>query len=73
MSARTYRLKKSVTKRQKGVTDPFIFLYTICGILIVFSTWVIARRKSEFKISPAVTALNLVLIVLSAAIIAWEV
>lgn len=33
----------------------------------------IARRKSGFRISPAVTALNLVLIALSAAIIAWEV
>ena len=49
---------------QKGVSDPFIFFYTICGILIVFSTWLIARRKSEFRISPAVTALNLVLIAL---------
>lgn len=49
---------------QKGVLDPFIFFYTICGILIVFSTWLIARRKEEFKISPSITVLYLVLIAL---------
>ena len=49
---------------QKGVADPFIFFYTICGILIVFSTWIVSRRKAEFKISPVVTILYLVLITL---------
>ena len=49
---------------QKGVADPFIFFYTICGILIVLSTWVVSRRKAEFKISPVVTILYLVLITL---------
>ena len=49
---------------QKGVADPFIFFYTICGILIVLSTWVISRHKAEFKISPVVTILYLVLITL---------
>ena len=49
---------------QKGVADPFIFFYTICGILIVLSTWVVSRRKAEFKISLVVTILYLVLIAL---------
>ena len=49
---------------QKGVSDPFIFFYTICGILIVLSTWVVSRHKAEFKISPVVTILYLVLIAL---------
>lgn len=49
---------------REGVLDPFIFFYTICGILIVFSTWIIARRKDEFRISPAITILYLVLIAL---------
>ncbi|MGN0730565.1 MAG: hypothetical protein ACI4MA_01505 [Treponema sp.] len=31
---------------QKGVLDPFIFFYIICGILIVFSTWLIALLSS---------------------------
>ncbi|MCR5079896.1 MAG: hypothetical protein K6B17_00955 [Treponema sp.] len=48
----------------KDVSDPFIFFYSICGILIVFSTWLIARRKDEFRISPAITILYLVLITL---------
>ena len=49
---------------REGVSDPFIFFYTICGVLIVVSTWLIARRKDEFKISPAITILYLVLIAL---------
>ncbi len=48
----------------EGVSDPFIFFYTICGILIVLSTWLFARRKEEFRISPAITILYLVLIAL---------
>ena len=49
---------------REGVTDPFIFFYTICGVLIVLSTWFFARRKEEFKISPPITILYLVLIAL---------
>lgn len=45
-----------------GVSDPFIFFYSICGILIVLSTWIFARRKSEFKISSLITLLYLFLI-----------
>lgn len=39
-------------------------MYSVCGVLIVFSTWFIARRKNEFKISLTVTILYLVLIAL---------
>ena len=49
---------------REGVIDPFIFLYSICGILIVISTWLIARRKEVFKISPGITILYLFLIAL---------
>ena len=48
----------------EGFFDPFILLYAICGVLIVLSTWIIARRKEEFKISMPVTILYLFLIVL---------
>lgn len=48
----------------KGVSDPFIFFYAICGVLIVLSTWFIARRKENFKIEPLVTLLYLLLITL---------
>lgn len=48
----------------EDVSDPFIFFYTICGILIVLSTWFFARRKDEFRISPVITILYLVLIAL---------
>ena len=54
----------------KGVFDPFIFAYTVCGILIVFSTWLFARRKDDFKISPAITALYMVLIALLSSLCA---
>lgn len=54
----------------KGVFDPFIFAYTVCGILIVFSTWLFARRKDDFKISAAITALYLVLIALLSSLCA---
>ena len=59
-----YNLINSLIWVLSGENDPFIFLYTICGLLIVFSTWIIARRKEELRISPAVTILYLVLIVL---------
>lgn len=49
---------------KEDVSDPFIFLYSICGLLIVISTWLIARRKAEFKISTTVTVLYLLLITL---------
>ena len=42
-----------------SVSDPFIFFHNICGILIVLSTWIFARRKSEFKISSLITLLYL--------------
>lgn len=45
-----------------GANGLFIALYSICGILIVISTWVFARKKTEFRISPTVTILYLVLI-----------
>ena len=32
-----------------GTFDFFIMLYVICGILIVISTWIIARHKNNFS------------------------
>lgn len=49
---------------EEGFFDPFLFSYAICGILIVLTTWFIARRKEEFKISATVTILYLFLIAL---------
>ncbi len=49
----------------KGEGDPFIFLYSICGVLIVVSTWFIARRKDEFRINVMVTLLYLLMITLT--------
>lgn len=49
---------------ETGVFDPFIFLYAVCGVLIVLSTWIVARRTEELKIAPAITALYLFLIAL---------
>ncbi len=49
---------------QQGFFDPFIILYAVCGVLIVFSTWIFARRKEEFQISVPVTILYLFLIAL---------
>lgn len=49
---------------QEEFFDPFLLMYSVCGVLIVFSTWFIARRKNEFKISLTVTILYLVLIAL---------
>lgn len=49
---------------QEGFFDPFMLSFSICGVLIVLSTWLIARQKSEFKISIMVTILYLVLIAL---------
>lgn len=48
--------------RQEGFFDPFVLSYAICGVLIVLSTWLFARRKEEFKISILVTVLYLFLI-----------
>ncbi len=45
-----------------GSFDIFMMMYTICGILIVFSSWFVARRKDEFEISPLITLLYLFLI-----------
>ena len=52
---------------QEGYFDPFVLMYGICGIFTVLSTWFIARRKAEFKISVTITILYLVLIVLLAS------
>lgn len=49
---------------KSGFFDPFILMYGICGILIVFSTWIIARNKKEFKISVPITILYLFMIAL---------
>lgn len=49
---------------QEDFFDPFMLSYSICGVLIVLSTWLIARKKGEFKISIMVTILYLVLIAL---------
>lgn len=49
---------------KEGFFDPFLFSYAICGILIVLTTWLIVRRKEEFKISATVTILYLFLIAL---------
>ncbi len=59
-----YNLINALIWVLRGELDPFIFLYTICGVLIVISTWLIARRKEEFKISAAITIFYLILIVL---------
>lgn len=45
-----------------GFFDPFILMYGICGILIVISTWVIARKKENFRINLPITLLYLLLI-----------
>ena len=45
-----------------GSFDVFMMMYTICGILIVVSSWFVARRKDEFEISPLITLLYLFLI-----------
>ena len=47
---------------EQGAFDPIFMLYTICGVLIVLSTWLIARRKDDFALGPLVTVLYLVLI-----------
>ena len=47
-----------------GSFDIFMLMYALCGILIVFSSWIVARQKDEFEISPSVTILYLVLIAL---------
>ncbi|MCR4939083.1 MAG: hypothetical protein K5930_03110 [Treponemataceae bacterium] len=49
---------------KNGVSDPFIFFYSICGVLIVISTWIFARKKAEFKVSKTITFLYLLLITL---------
>ena len=49
---------------KEGFFDPFLLSYAICGVLIVLSTWLIARHKEEFKISTMITILYLFLIAL---------
>lgn len=48
----------------KNNSGNFVILYTICGVLIVLSTWFFARNKDEFKISPVITVLYLLVIAL---------
>lgn len=48
----------------KNGWENFTIMYSICGILIVVSTWFFARKKDDFKISTLVTVLYLMLIVL---------
>ena len=43
------------------------FLYNLCGIAIVFITWLFARKKSNFHISFSITILYLLLISLLTA------
>ena len=45
-----------------GSFDVFMLMYTICGILIVVSSWLVARHKKNFEISPLITILYLLLI-----------
>lgn len=59
-----YNIVNSLLWAKVGLFDPFLLMYGICGILIVFSTWIIARNKEEFKISVPVTLLYLLLIAL---------
>lgn len=51
-----------------GFFDPFMLMYGICGILIVISTWLVARNKKDFKISYLITILYLILITLFSSI-----
>lgn len=55
-------LNLAVWFHKTGANGLFIELYSICGILIVFSTWFIAHKKEEFRISSTVTVLYLILI-----------
>ncbi len=50
-----------------GFFDPFIPMYGLCGILIVFSTWLFAKNKSDFRISVSITLLYLFLIALTSS------
>lgn len=59
-----YDIVNSLLWAKVGLFDQFLLMYGICGILIVFSTWIIARNKEEFKISVPVTLLYLLLIAL---------
>ncbi|MCR5764067.1 MAG: hypothetical protein K6G00_11870 [Treponema sp.] len=41
---------------------PWEMLYFLCGIAIVFCTWIFSRKKDEFRMSIKVTVLYLILI-----------
>ena len=47
---------------REQISDPVVYLYAVCGILIVIVTWLVARHKEEFHISPVVTILYLLII-----------
>ncbi|MCR5724813.1 MAG: hypothetical protein K6G80_07000 [Treponema sp.] len=58
-----YSLLNTLVWMLKGrAFDPLFSSYAVCGIFIVLITWLFARRRAEFRISPVVTALYLVLI-----------
>ncbi len=50
---------------------PFLYydsLYNICGMLIVFITWLFSRNKADFLYSPLFTVLYLLIIAFTSAI-----
>ena len=46
----------------RGIFSPTNVFFSLCGVAITLVTWAFARRKEEFKISPMVTILYLLLI-----------
>ena len=52
---------------EQGAFDTVFPLYTICGVLIVLSTHLIARHKDTFELGLFVTVLNLVMIAMLSA------
>lgn len=44
-------------------------LYALCGMLIVLTTWIIARNKKEFFFSKTITALYLLIIAFTSAFV----
>lgn len=46
-------------------------LYAICGMLIVFATWLFSRNKKEFLFSRSITLLYLLLIVATSSVFSF--
>ena len=46
-------------------------IYAICGMLIVFATWLFSRNKKEFLYSRPVTVLYLLIIVVTSAVFSF--